>query len=562
MTINGLLSMPERADALDKVRLGDAGILLISPEQLRSLSLRRALDQREIGAWVLDEAHCLSRWGHDFRPDYRYVARFIGEKAGGGQVPPILCLTATAKPDVTEDIANYFRDKLGIEIMVFDGGTERSNLTFQVIPTTGGAKFSHIHQILETYLPDDAAGGAIVYCATRIQSEQIAEYLQQKDLSADHFHAGLPPETKKDVQRRFIEGELRVIAATNAFGMGIDKPDVRLVIHADITGSLENYFQEAGRAGRDRASACCILLYEADDVERQFGMSARSRLSREEIHGILRALRNLDRRKRFNGIVVATAGEILIEDEENAFQRDSATDDTRVRTAVAWLEEAELLARDENFVQVFPSSLQLQSVDEAEKRLAGAGIAVSYRQQLKLIVEALIGAEADEGLTTDDLMCVSGLGPEGVRGALYDLERLGIATNDTALTAFVHKGVARSSQRRLEEANALEVALIAHMREAAPELDKNEASTLHLRIAAQTLREQGLADPLPERLWKVIQGIAFDGRGEADQAGGSLLVRKLDAETARVTLRRKWDKLEETAHIRREAAKRLLDHLF
>ena len=103
ITINGLLSMPERADAMDRVRLGDAGILLISPEQLRARSLRRALNQREIGAWVLDEAHCLSRWGHDFRPDYRYVGRFIREKAGDGAVPPVLCLTATAKPDVVED---------------------------------------------------------------------------------------------------------------------------------------------------------------------------------------------------------------------------------------------------------------------------------------------------------------------------------------------------------------------------------------------------------------------------------------------------------------------------
>ena len=139
----------------------------------------------------------------------------------------------------------------------------------------------------------------------------MAEFLQLKDVAADYFHAGLQPETKKNVQQRLITGELRVIAATNAFGMGIDKPDVRLVIHADIPGSLENYLQEAGRAGRDRDTARCVLLYSTDDVERQFGMSARSRLTRREIHGILRALRNLDRKKRLGGEVVATAGEIL-----------------------------------------------------------------------------------------------------------------------------------------------------------------------------------------------------------------------------------------------------------
>ena len=560
VTINGLLSMPERAGALDRVRLGDAGILLVSPEQLRSRSLRRVLDQREIGGWVLDEAHCLSRWGHDFRPDYRYVGRFIREKAGDEPVPPVLCLTATAKPDVTDDIARHFRDKLGIELTVFDGGAERSNLTFEVMPTTGGEKFGHIHQVLESYLPSDGAGGAIVYCATRRQSEEVAEFLQLKGMAAEHYHAGLPPETKKDVQRRFIGGELRTIAATNAFGMGIDKPDVRLVVHADIPGSLENYLQEAGRAGRDRASARCVLLYATDDVERQFGMSARSRLTRQEIHGILRALRNLDRKKRFGGEVVATTGEILGEDEDKAFERDSATDDTRVRTAVAWLEESDLLSREENVVQVFPSSLRVNSVEEARTRLARATIADAYRDQLLRIAEALIWAGADEGVTTDDLMAVSGLSPEGVRGALYDLERLGVATNDTALTAFVHAGVERSSSKRLEQATELETALIAHMREQAWDQGKGDAASLHLRIASQVLRDQGLPDPLPERLWRILCSIAYDGRGE-DGAAGSLTVRKRDAEMATVTLQREWGKLEETAQLRREAAGRLLEHL-
>ena len=203
----------------------------------------------------------------------------------------------------------------------------------------------------------------------------MAEFLQLKGVAADYFHAGPPPETKKDVQHRFIGGELRAIVATNAFGMGIDKPDVRLVVHADIPGSLENYLQEAGRAGRDRASARCVLLYTVDDVERQFGMSAYSRLTRAEIHGLLRALRNLDRKKRLGGEVVATVGEILGEDEDKAFERDSATDDTRVRTAIAWLEEAELLTREENVVQVFPSSLRVSSVEEARTKLERASVA-------------------------------------------------------------------------------------------------------------------------------------------------------------------------------------------
>ena len=140
VTINGLLSMPERADAMDRVRLGDAGILIISPEQLRSVSVRRILSQREIGSWVLDEAHCLSKWGHDFRPDYRYVGRFIRERAAEDPVPPVLCLTATAKPDVMAEIVDYFQEELGIELKVFDGGARRTNLDFEVVQTSSGGE--------------------------------------------------------------------------------------------------------------------------------------------------------------------------------------------------------------------------------------------------------------------------------------------------------------------------------------------------------------------------------------------------------------------------------------
>ena len=388
----------------------------------------------------------------------------------------------------------------------------------------------------------------------------MAEFLRAKEVAADHFHAGLPPESKKSVQQRFIGGELRVIAATNAFGMGIDKPDVRLVIHADIPGSLENYLQEAGRAGRDRQTARCVLLYATDDVERQFGMSARSRLTRREIHGVLRALRNLDRKKRLGGEVVATAGEILSEDDEKVFERDSATDDTRVRTALAWLEEAVLLTREENRVQVFPSSLRVSSVEEARAKLDTQPLADVYRGKLLALAATLIDADPDDGISTDELMGVSGLSAEGVRGALYDLERLGIASNDTALTAFVHAGVERSSRKRLEEAAALETTLIEHLRQTAPDMGKGDTSALHLRVAAQVLRDEGVANPLPERLWRILRGLAYDGQGEGGGAG-SLRVRKRDAETVQVTLQREWTALTKTAALRRAAAKRLLEHL-
>ena len=557
VTVNGLLSLPERKEALDRVRLGDAAILIIAPEQLRSVSVRQTLAQREIGAWVLDEAHCLSRWGHDFRPDYRYVTRFISEKAPEA---PVLCLTATAKPDVKEDILRHFRERSNVELRVFDGGASRTNLEFVVVQTTPGEKFAHIHQILEADLPPEVPGGAIVYCATRRQSEDVAEFLSRKDVAAEHFHAGFSPEIKKTVQQRFIDGELRVIVATNAFGMGIDKPDVRLVVHADIPGSLENYLQEAGRAGRDRAAARCVLLYTAEDVERQFSLSARSRLTRREIQGILKALRNLDRKKRMGSAVVATSGEILGEDDDADFERDSATDDTRVRTAISWLEEAQLLSREENRVQVFPSSLRVGSVAEARHKLAKRELRADYRAKLLAIAKALIEADPDEGISTDELVGVSGLTPEAVRHAMFDLETLGIASNDTALTAFVHVGVQRPSRKRLSEAAALEVALIDALREEAPDMQAGEASTLHLRLVTQRLQDAGHAQALPERVWRILRSIAGDGRDEGS-GKGSLGLRRSDSETVRVTLQRSWKALAETALRRRGAAECLLIHL-
>ena len=565
VTVNGMLSMPERADALDRVRLGDAAILLISPEQLRNRSLRQTLAQREVGAWVLDEAHCLSRWGHDFRPDYRYVGRFIRERAGDSAPPPVMCLTATAKPDVVSDIQTYFREQLGIEFSTFDGGAGRENLDFVVLRTDSAHKLDDIHQVLLADLPPEQPGGAIVYCATRRHCEDVAEYLNRRDFAAAHFHAGLPPETKKNTQRRFIGGELRVMVATNAFGMGIDKPDVRLVIHADIPGSLENYLQEAGRAGRDREFAHCVLLYTDEDVERQFRMSARSRLTRREIHGILRALRNLDLKRQLKGEVVATSGEVLVEDEDNAFERDNTTDDTRVKTAVAWLEDAALLRREENHVQVFPSSLRVNSVDQARDRLAARKNLTETRRRVLLnLVSALIAADADEGISTDELMGEAGLDSAGVRQALYDLEHLGLVTNDTALTAFVHAGIARSSERRLQEARDLETGLIGHMREAAPDLQKGERSVLHLRIASQKLKNAGLTQALPDRVLRILRSISQDGRGD-DRAeggsGGSIDMRRRDGETVTVTLRRGWQALARTAELRRTAAGLLLDHL-
>jgi len=330
VTINGLLTPLERRAALDKIRLGDAGIVLVSPEQFRSRTFAEAIRMREIATWVFDEAHCLSKWGHDFRTDYLYVSRFIREHFSTRQVP-VACFTATAKLDVIDDLCAHFRDGLGLKLERFLGGHERENLSYLVIPVSRAEKAQRIVELLRHELKD--GGAAVIFCATRKTAQTMAELVTAAGTNCGCFHGGLQPELKKDVQQRFMQGELSVIAATNAFGMGVDKPDIRVVIHADIPGSLENYLQEAGRAGRDGDGARCVLLFDEQDVETQFRLSASSQLTKKDFDSLLGAIRGRVRRLK-NSEIVVSAKELLAESEGSNIDIDAPDASTKVTPCV------------------------------------------------------------------------------------------------------------------------------------------------------------------------------------------------------------------------------------
>ena len=190
--LNGLLTMPERSHVLEKIQLGDIGILLVSPEQFRSRAFRSAIKQRQIGAWVFDEAHCLSKWGNDFRPDYLYAARFIREFTGDLRLAPIGCFTATGKMDVLEDIETHFAEELGISFTRFIGKPDRPNLHFEVFPVGVGEKQIRVHELLIAEL-DQQPGGAVVFVASRKRAEEFAEFLIKQAWPCRYFHAGLQP---------------------------------------------------------------------------------------------------------------------------------------------------------------------------------------------------------------------------------------------------------------------------------------------------------------------------------------------------------------------------------
>ena len=567
VSINSLLSMPERRDALDRVMRGQASLVIISPEQLRSPAVKQALQQRLIARWVLDEAHCLSKWGHDFRPDYRYIARFIRENLGG-QRPPVLCLTATAKPDVRDEIQEYFRSELDMEVELLDGGASRENLDFDVLPTKPQLKMTQVTELLEHHLSGNS-GGAIIYRASRRRAEETAEHLNVNGVAAGHFHSRMSPERKLETQRQFLDGSIRVICATNAFGMGIDKPDVRLVIHADIPGSLENYLQEAGRAGRDAGSAHCVLLYDSDDTEWQHGLQASNRLSKQDIEAMLKALKRLDSQNNRHAQegerrpVIATTGEILAHDEDEEFESELANRDTKGRTAIAWLEEATLVARGDNHVTVFPSCLRIRGISEAREIVAQLSQRDRrYADQLIQIVRRVMNAAADTGISTDELTSVTGLETNQLRKALDDLANLGILDDDSRLTAYVHIATGRgsSSADRYERAAAMEEALVDHMRQQAPDQTGGGEEPLYIREVNQWLLGQGHDSALPVRVTRLLRSLAQTGT-ELQPGNPNLRLRLVAQERMHVTLNTTWTQLAESAARRRRAARTVLGTL-
>ena len=243
--------------ALDNCQFGPYHFLYVSPERLESEEFRERLARLPICLIAVDEAHCISQWGYDFRPSYLKIAaiRDILRSTHASQTIPILALTATATPEVVEDIQEQlaFREK-----NVLRKSFLRSNLSYVVRQTN--KKADEIVHILSR-----VAGSAIVYVRNRQRTQEIAAYLNEKGISADFYHAGLTSKERSAKQEEWKKGEkqgTRVIVATNAFGMGIDKPDVRIVIHHDLPDTIEAYFQEAGRAGRDEQKAFAVLLYD------------------------------------------------------------------------------------------------------------------------------------------------------------------------------------------------------------------------------------------------------------------------------------------------------------
>jgi ATP-dependent DNA helicase RecQ len=252
--LNSTLSGSEIAERMRRVQRGEVKLLYVAPERFDMGRLGDRLRDLGVALLAVDEAHCISEWGHDFRPSYLRIAQ-IRERLGW---PPVVALTATATPHVRSDIARQLRLENQRTVIT---GFDRRNLRYHVVPTrTDGDKDDALVQILR-----ERAGLAVVYASTRRAVERIADTLNRGGVPAVGYHAGLDDAHRHDVQERFMQEKVRVIVATSAFGMGIDKPNVRLVVHYTMPGTLEAYYQEAGRAGRDGLEGDCFLLHAFQD---------------------------------------------------------------------------------------------------------------------------------------------------------------------------------------------------------------------------------------------------------------------------------------------------------
>ncbi|HSK75509.1 MAG TPA: ATP-dependent DNA helicase RecQ [Thermoanaerobaculia bacterium] len=256
--VNSTLSAGEERETLSGIENEEREFVFVTPERLTQPEFLETLKGIRIDVFVIDEAHCISQWGHDFRPSYLRLKEAIAALGN----PPVLALTATATPEVVDDI----RRQLGREEMeVIDTGIYRENLHFEVIAVRDDEqKRERLARLIQ-----ETPGTGIVYTSTVKDCEAVTEHLESLGISAARYHGKLGARERKRNQDRFMAGEIQVIVATNAFGMGIDKADIRFVVHYNLPGSLESYYQEAGRAGRDGEPARCALLYLPEDRNTQ-----------------------------------------------------------------------------------------------------------------------------------------------------------------------------------------------------------------------------------------------------------------------------------------------------
>ncbi|MDY3848070.1 MAG: RecQ family ATP-dependent DNA helicase [Prevotella sp.] len=440
VTINGLLAPISRSEAISRVLDGSTSLLYISPEMLRSNTLEKILLARHVVRFVIDEAHCFSSWGQDFRVDYLYIGKFISQyqkKKGCSEPIPVSCFTATAKQKVIQDICDYFKQTLNLDLQLFASSATRTNLRYSVIHAdTDEDKYIKLRALIS-----ESSCPTIVYVSRTKRTEDLADKLTRDGFTALPFNGKMNAEEKIANQDAFMNDQVRIIIATSAFGMGVDKKDVGLVIHYDISDSLENYVQEAGRAGRDpHLEALCFVLYSDHDLDKHFILLNQTKLSISEIQQVWRAVKEMTKQRMS---VCCSALEIA----RKAGWDDSVSDiETRVRTALAALEQAGYLERGNNMPHVYATGITVKNMDEARRRITESVLFEGVEAEKAVrIIRSLISQkhiakaqDAEAEARVDYLADILGLSKNEVVSCVERMRQEGILADSKDISAFLN----------------------------------------------------------------------------------------------------------------------------
>jgi len=500
VTINGLLDPIERAKSIERVEDGSASILYISPESLRSRTIERLLLGRNVVRFVIDEAHCLSAWGQDFRVDYLYIGDFIRsfqETKNLQEGIPVSCFTATAKQKVIEDIRDYFRDKLSLEIEIFTTGAARSNLRYIVfVKESEEDKYNALRDLIE-----EKNCPTIIYVSRTRKAYQLAQRLTQDGFEAKPYHGQMDKQEKTENQDAFIRGEVQIMVATSAFGMGVDKKDVGMVIHFEISDSLENYIQEAGRAGRDEAiSADCYVLFNDEDLNKHFILLNQTKLSIKEIQQVWKAIKGVT---KFRAKVSQSALEIA----RKAGWDDSVAEmGTRVTTALAALEEAGYLKRGQNMPRIYASSILCKNAGEAIDIINASDKFDDDKQKMQAvrIIKKLFSSKSRKHLGDEEaesrIDYISdhlGIVKEEVIRIVRLLREEKILADTKDLTAYIRKKENRNRSLAILQAYAQIERFLLNVIE-------NEEKIYHLKELNGQAEENGCQDVTPQKIKNIL----------------------------------------------------------
>lgn len=467
VTINGLLDPITRSSAIQRVQDGEASLLYIAPEMLRSKTVERILLSRHVVRFVIDEAHCFSSWGQDFRVDYLYIGKFISEyqkKKGCKRAIPVSCFTATAKQKVIRDICDYFKQTLWLNLELYASKATRTNLKYAVVHAdTDEEKYQKLRALLSEY---DCP--AIVYVARTRRTHELSSRLTRDGYRALPFNGKMDNDEKVANQDEFMSGRVRIIVATSAFGMGVDKKDVGLVVHYNISDSLENYVQEAGRAGRDpRLNARCYVLYSDNDLDKHFVLLNQTKLSISEIQQVWMAVKKMTKQR----LHVSCSS---LEVARQAGWSDAIPDiETRVRTAIAALEQAGYLERGNNMPHVYATGITVKNMDEARQRIMESLLFDNEdREKAIRIIKSLISQkhiakaqDAEAESRVDYLADILGLTRNEVVSAVMRMRQEGILADSKDIAAYLQDGGAteRKSMMTLERFAKLEQYIISRI---------------------------------------------------------------------------------------------------